>query len=253
MEHTHLYLTIKIKIMSSTSSVQGDQMSEQLVDEFVVVNARDRRPTEKGLKWQLDQTRSNFRSAISAWRRHAGKVEGFLTDSHDTSLIKGHRDALEGEMNEVFSLYDQLRKLLDSAEQENTEFAKFEKIELENYQMMKKFSDRMKEIEVERREIGSISSSRSGRSRQSDRSNASRKEVAADVAAMEVKLKYIEPEAQQRAQFERVQAQRDLEIAQARLQEIERIEKEERGNFDLNMIPSHEDGRNEYVANYVES
>ena len=118
---------------------------------------------------------------------------------------------------------------------------------------MKKFSDRMKEIEVERMEVGSISSSRSGRSRQSDRSNASRKEVAVDVAAMEVKLKYIEPEAQQRAQFEMVQAQRDLEIAQARLREIERIEKEERGHFDLNMIPSHEDGMNEYVANYVES
>ena len=238
--------------MSSTSSVQGDQMNEQLVDEDVLT-ARDRKPTEKGLKWQLDRTRSNFRVAISAWRRHAGKIEGLLIDSHDSSLLKGHRDALEGEMNEVFSLYDQLRKLLDSADQENTEYASFEKIELENYQIMKKFSDRMKEIEVNRSEIGSISSSRSGRSRQSDRSNTSRKEVAADVAAMEVKLKCIEPEAQQRAQFERVQAQRDLEIAQARLQEIERIDKEERGHLDLNMIPSQEDGMNEYVANYVES
>ena len=114
---------------------------------------------------------------------------------------------------------------------------------------MKKFSERMKEIEVERSEVGSISSSRSGRSRQSDRSSTSRKEVAADVAAMEVKLKYIEPE----AQFKRVQVQRDLEIAQARLREIERIDKEERGHLDLNMIPSQDDGMNEYVANYVES
>ena len=163
--------------MSSTSSVQGDQMSEQLVDEDVDSTARDRKLTEKGLKWQLDQTRLILRSAISAWRRP-------LIDSHDTSLLKGHRDALEGEMNEVFSLYDQLRKLLDSADQENTEYAKFEKIELENYQIMKKFSDRMKEIEVERSEVGSISSSRSGRSHQSDRSNASRKEVAADVGGI---------------------------------------------------------------------
>ena len=114
--------------MSSTSSVQGDQMNEQLVDEDVLT-ARDRKPTEKGLKWQLDRTRSNFRVAISAWRRHAGKIEGLLIDSHDSSLLKGHRDALEGEMNEVFSLYDQLRKLLDSADQENTEYASFEKID----------------------------------------------------------------------------------------------------------------------------
>ena len=234
--------------MSSTSSVQGDQMSEQLVDEDVLT-ARDRKLTEKGLKWLLDQTRSNFRSAISEWRHHAGKIEGLLIDSHDTSLLKGHRDALEGEVNEVFSLYDQLRKLLDSADQENTEYANFEKIELENYQIMKKCSDRMKEIEIDRSEVGSISSSRSGRSRQSDRSNTSRKEVAADVAAMEVKLKYIEPE----AQFKRVQGQRDLEIAQARLREIERIDKEERGHLDLDMIPSQADGMNKYVANYVDS
>ena len=54
-------------IMSTTSSVQGDPMSEQLVDENVVLTVRDRKPTERGLKWQLKQTGSNFKSAVSAW------------------------------------------------------------------------------------------------------------------------------------------------------------------------------------------
>ena len=141
-------------------------------------------------------------------------------------------------MNEVFICYNQLRKLLDSADLENTEYAKYENVDLENSQIMTKFSDRMKKIEVERSEVGLMSSARSGRSRQSDGSNATRRlEVVADVAAMEVKLKYTEPH--QRAQFERVNTQRDLEIAQARLREIERIEKEERGHLDLNMLPKH--------------
>ena len=63
--------------MSSTSSVQGDQMSEQLVDEDALT-ARDRKPTEKGLKLQLDQTRSTLDQPFQHGDVMQEKLKAFL-------------------------------------------------------------------------------------------------------------------------------------------------------------------------------
>ena len=73
----------------------------------------------------------------------------------------------------------------------------------------------------------SVSSSRSNKSNQSVRSTKSSEkiaEAAADVAAIKAGLKFVEAEARQRAELERVTMTKKLEIANARLNTLNKLD-----------------------------
>ena len=50
--------------------------------------SRERKMTAKGLQWSIEQKLQNFRTSISAWRRHARIMNKMMRESVDTEVLK---------------------------------------------------------------------------------------------------------------------------------------------------------------------
>ena len=110
-------------------------------------------------------------------------------------------------MTQVTDSYNRLDQLLSVADRNGSVYGKFETIESENFDLLRKQSEYIREIDDSKaRSEVSRRSCVSKRSRSSLISNASKKaDAAAEAAALRVKLKYIETEAKHKAQLEKLQ------------------------------------------------
>ena len=225
------------------------------------IGTRARTLSEKGIEWQIEERSQRFKSAITAWRRQAVNVEETLVETSEISIIREESKLLKESMFEVTATYEQVQELTPpSGNQQNT--SKYESVDEENHQFIKKISSRIREIELDRTEIMSNASARSFRSRHSSQgsqisnlsSAAMKIEAASEVAALEIDLKYMGEEAEQRNKMERVQMAKKLDQAKAKLDVIKQVEAEEGGNFVIDVGPSLPgDGMNEYVENYIQT
>ena len=221
------------------------------------LGTRARSLSEKGLEWQTEERSRRFKSAMTAWRRQAGNVEETLVETSEISIIREESKLLKERMLEVTATYEQVQELTPpSGNQQET--SKYESVDEENHQLIKKISSRIREIEIDRTEIMSNASARSFRSWHSSQgsqisnlSSATMKiEAATEVAALEIDLKYMDEEAEQR----KMQTAKKLDQAKAKLNVIKQVMAEEGGNFDINVGPSLPgDGMNEYVENYIQT
>ena len=109
-----------IELIMVTKDDQSDLKGDNL--EMSTIGARDRKPSEKGIEWQIEQKRSKFRAAMTSWRRQAVKVENLLAETQDISFIKHQRESLEGNMIEVSSSYEHLNDLYRSADMDECEY-----------------------------------------------------------------------------------------------------------------------------------
>ena len=155
-------------------------------------------------------------------------------------------------MNDVSHEYNELDRILCKVGKRGTEYENYEKIESEHHDLLKSVSEYVREMN------GSDSASRHSRksrksnmSKHSSRSSQSvRADVAATAAALRTKLNFVDAEAQSKAMLETIQIQKGLEIAEAQVEAIIKIERED-FSFDIeDKIP---DGSNDYVENYVTS
>ena len=164
--------------------------------------------SEKGLEWQIEERSRRFKSAITAWRRQAVNVEETLVETSEISIIREESKLLKESMFEVTATYEQVQELTPpSGNQQNT--SKYESVDEENHQLIKKISSRIREIELDRTEFMSNASARSFRSRHSSQgsqiSNLSatmKIKAASEVAALEIDLKYMDEEAEQRREMD---------------------------------------------------
>ena len=92
---------------------------------------------------------------MTSWRRQAVKIENLLSETQDISLIKHQREALEENMIEVSSSYEQLNDLYRSADMDEYEYSKYEGVENDNYLIVRKIADAIKDIEMEKSEVRS--------------------------------------------------------------------------------------------------
>ena len=157
---------------------------------------------------------------MTAWRCQAVKIEEMLVDSSEIFVIREENKLLKKRMLEVTATYEQVQELAPpSVNQQDT--SKYESVDEENHQLIKKISSRIREIELDRTEIMSNASARSFRSRHSSQgsqisnlsSAAIKIEAASEVAALELELKYMGEEAEQRNKMERVQMTKKLDQA----------------------------------------
>ena len=221
------------------------------------LGTRARSLSEKGLEWQIEERSRRFKSATTAWRRQAGNVEETLVETSEISIIREESKLLKERMLEVTATYEQVQELTPpSGNQQEAS------VDVENHQLIKKISSQIREIEIDRTEIVSNASARSFRSRHSSQgsqisnlsSAAMKIEAASEVATLEIDLKYMDEEAEQRIKMERVQMAKKLDQAKAKLNVIKQVEAEEGGNFDIDVGPSLPgDGMNEYVENYIQT
>ena len=239
------------------------------------LGTRARSLSEKGLEWQIEERSRRFKSAMTAWRRQAGNVEETLVETSEISIIREESKLLKERMLEVTATYEQVQELTPpSGNQQDTR--KYESVDEENHQLIKKISSRIREIELDRTEIMSNASACSFRSWHSSQgsqisnlsSAAMKIEAASKVATLEIDLKYMDEEAKQRIKMEEqrkimeeqktkmemVQMAKKLDQAKAKLNVIKQVEAEEGGNYDINVGPSLPgDGMNEYVKNYIQT
>ena len=73
-----------------------------------------------------------------SWRRQASRIERLLSDLVGISQLKKERDALESVMTQVTDSYNRLDQLLSVADRNGSVYGKFETIESENFDLLRK-------------------------------------------------------------------------------------------------------------------
>lgn len=190
-------------------------------------STRDKKPTQKGMWWQIDTLQKNFRRAISAWNSCSNKVEVLLSDTIDTRTIREHRDTLIENMSQVTSIYKQLTHLIEIEGQssEHSDLVsdieidlnnKYEKYEDENSDIMKRITRRLQELD----NLDS-KSKRSGSS--SHRTNTTeRSHTASRAAELKAKLKFMDLQAKAQLELDKIKTMCELEATEAKLDVLDK-------------------------------
>ena len=227
-------------------------------------SARDRKMTEKGREWQIQQSLNNFRAAVSGWRKCANHMQSLLSDTDSISVLRNSRKEIERHMQNVSDMFVQVCAVIPGENNRETT-QRYDMVESENHHLLKTVGERIREIEVDKGEVVSAKTCRSHFSRRSNSSRSSQAshtsaklEALTEAAVLKTKLKHMDAEAKKRAElelakadFEKFKTIQDLDIAEAKLDAIATLERED-NQLDLgdrNSLPS--DGMNSYVEEYV--
>ena len=189
-----------------------------------------RKYTEKGFQWQLDQRTKAVRTLISRWNRSSETVSILLSDSKDISVIMEERDRLVSIMNEVRSEGERLRTLVESEESDNALLERLDAIETEHHALLISVGNTLCDLREDKVESASVASNSSRKSSKSHHSvfskgslkthtsaSSDRSGLAAKAAALKVKLKYLDAEAKAKLEFERIKMQKGLDLVQVRV------------------------------------
>lgn len=186
-------------------------------------SSRERKLTERGLEYQISLQTSKFRSAVSAWKSVANKLQVLMSDNGNPLTIRQERDKLQENFQTLSNIDSNLKSLVSGEQTQTNEYVN---IETSNHKLMGDIGDYIRSVETERSVVNSQSSRscrsqsrHSVRSRHSQCSN--RSEVAAHAAALKAKLKYIDIEAKTKAELERIQTQREIDIAEAKIEALD--------------------------------
>ncbi|MCG7878635.1 MAG: DUF1759 domain-containing protein, partial [Candidatus Thiodiazotropha endolucinida] len=223
--------------------------SEQTED----LGARSRTRTERGAEYDVSLYEQKFKSAISTWRRQSNRTSTILSDSPDVDLIRAHRDSVQGAFDELTVVFQQLQALREDS---FPEAAKFEDIELQHQDLMHRVSLRILELENKNYETASQSShhssSRSKSSVKSKQSNISKiSDAAARQAALKTKLKYIDIESKFKAELEKIQTIKQMEIAGAEVEALREVLSDDDLDSKVH-IPLPKASKTDYVKEYIE-
>ncbi|XP_053381690.1 uncharacterized protein LOC123559085 [Mercenaria mercenaria] len=89
-------------------------------------SSRERTLTEKGLGYHISQQTIKFRSAISAWRGIANKLQVSMSDNTDISVIREERNKLQENFHSLSSVDLDLNFLSSGEQSHSTEFVNIE-------------------------------------------------------------------------------------------------------------------------------
>ncbi|KAJ8044163.1 hypothetical protein HOLleu_11547 [Holothuria leucospilota] len=261
-----IIITSTVNVPIDMAATQGSQVDGAGGGEEVGgrSSSRTRQYTEKGLGYEIEKRERNFRNKVSVWRRQAGRIEGMLSaESNDSSTLKQERELLEKDMNEVIVANEEFNEVVRQSDKPIA-YSYFETIESDNYHLLKRISECIKEIE-KRSEIVSGTHSKSRRSSRSSRSSkgsniSKRAEAAAQAAALKVKLKYIDQEDEQKANLEKLQANLDklqtmkeIDMAEAKVDAFVKVEQDASVIFDADKLSHLIEDKEQFVSEYVES
>ena len=153
------------------------------------------------------------------------------------------------------SVFQHLQSITDYYAAEG---AKFEEIELQHQDLMNRVSLRVQELEGQRYDLASQSSGRSGRSSRSTSTIRSKKsniskisDAAVRHAALKTKLKYIDIESKFKAELDKIQTIKKMEIAGAEVEALKEVLSDDGISSKLSM-PLPEGNKTDYVKEYIE-
>ena len=208
-------------------------------------SVRRRNPTDRGLQYQLDVRRKNLRTALNKWRKCTDRTADLIIDVEDVHVLYRQRDELTQLLDEVESSSNAIWDISPA------EDIRIDMIQQEYRELRKALNTRIKELRGydASSKISRKTKSASHTSMKSTRSLKTEEEAKA--AAIQVQLKYHQAEtemvklkiekdraieanaakekaeieanaAKEKAEIEaaatRMQLQKELDIAKARLQ-----------------------------------
>lgn len=195
--------------------------------------SRERKLTEKGKAYAHGIAVARFTASLSAWHKHVCGIEVQIGDCRDANKLRICREELEQIANTVIDCY--LRLTIYETKPSTDIAQSYKQFEASNLNTLQRVTDAIRDIEydsgskVSGRSRASSHGSVRSKSSKSSRSTAERKAMAEEeLAALQAKLQYSQSIAMHRAELERLESERDVRVAEARLQAIMEADEAER-------------------------
>ena len=252
------------------SSTEEDEL-ESSSSANLVPSKRDRKQTEKGKQFQVQLLEDERLSAQRSWRKQLNRVENYLADETEPGKLQSERIFLESTMEILLSAHERLVEALDDLATKRVAQEKFEKMELEHSDMLKRLNQKITDLKQEKESAVSsltaassrrskASNTRSAKSRSSRSSRSSavidrKADTAVKVAKLKTKLYFADDEATKVAELRKFRLTKKLALVEAEMKAIDEVEESEFSDenkftppVDINMI-----NEDELVRNYLRS
>lgn len=242
-------------------------------DDFGSVSAaskRNRKQTAKGKQFQTQLLEDQRSSAQRSWRKQLNRIENCLVDLTEPDRLQSERIFLESKMELLISAHERLVEALEDVETKRVAQQKFEKLEQEHSDALKRLNQKITELKEDGESLISsvtASSSRSskvshgGKSRSSRASRTSaiidrKADTAVKVAKLKTELHFAEDEAAKIAELKKFRLTKELAIAEAEMKAIDQVEenKSESSEQSENMLPddiNKDSCKDDLLLNYL--
>ena len=237
----------------------------------LVPSERDRKQTEKGKQFQVQLLEDERLSAQRSWRKQLNRVENYLADETEPGKLQSERIFLESTMEILLSAHERLVEALDDLATKRVAQEKFEKMELEHSDMLKRLNQKITDLKQEKESAMSsltaassrrskASNTRSAKSRSSRSSRSSavidrKADTAVKVAKLKTELYFADDEGTKVAELRIFRLTKKLALVEAERKAIDEVEESEFSDeikftppVDINMI-----NKDELVRKYLRS
>ena len=207
--------------------------------------------TDKGFYWKLENLAKDFTATIAQWRKQANEIRVFLSDSKNTQEIRNGRNMLMDIMSRLEATYstidahftDSNGKAADGMRTLEEFQGKYEGRANDHHTFLRNVTSCLRDLEFASASKNTCRTSRSHSSRTSRSSHLSRTsrkstEAMVEAATLKAKLKYIDVEAKHKADLERIRTQRQIDVAQTKLDVLESTQD---SNLNMEELPSEFD------------
>ena len=210
--------------------------SEDEFDSASVASRRNRKQTAKGKQFQTQLLEEQRSSAQRNWRKQLNRIENCLVDLTEPDKLQSERIFLESKMEILISAHERLVEALEDLQTKRVAQGKFEKLEREHSDALKRLNQKITELKEEGQSlISSVTASSSRSSKASAKSRSSRgsrtsskidrrADTAVKVAKLKTELNFAEDEAAKIAELKKFRLTKELAIAEAEMKAIDQVE-----------------------------
>lgn len=226
---------------------------------------------KKGKQFQVQLLEDERLSAQRSWRKQLHRVENYLADETEPGKLQSERIFLESTMEILLSAHERLVEALDDLATKRVVQEKFEKMELEHSDMLKRLNQKITDLKQEKESaMSSLTAASSRRSKASNtrsaKSRSSRSspslavidrkaDTAVKVAKLKTELYFADDEATKVAELRKFRLTKKLALVEAEKKAIDEVEESEFSDenkftppVDINMI-----NKDELVRKYLRS
>ena len=212
--------------------------SEDDFDSASVASTRNRKQTTKGKQFHIQLLEDQRSSAQRSWRKQLNRIENCLADLTEPDKLQSERLFLESKMEILISAHERLVEALEDLETKRFAQKKFEKLEHEHSDELKRLNQKIIELrEEEQSLISSVTASSRRSSKVSHGAKSSstkgsrtstiidrRTDTAVKVAKLRTELNFAKDEAAKIAELKKLTLTKELAIAEAEMKVIDKVQ-----------------------------
>ena len=123
--------------------------SEDEFDSASIAHRRNRKQTTKGKQFHVQLLEDQRSSAQRNWRKQLNRIENCLADLTEPDKLQSERIFLESKMEILISAHERLVEALEDIETKCVTQKKFEKLEHEHSDALKRLNQKIAELKEE--------------------------------------------------------------------------------------------------------